>query len=53
MPRVALDRWLNSPGHRENLFHPQWRTLGIARLDDASVEDIDGGVIWVNQFGDS
>ena len=31
-PRVAIDRWLNSDGHRENLFRPEWRTTGIALL---------------------
>ena len=29
-PRVALDGWLNSPHHRENLLTPTWRTQGIA-----------------------
>jgi uncharacterized protein YkwD len=51
-PRVAVDRWLNSPGHRENLFWPGWRTVGIARLANADVERFDDGVIWVNEFGD-
>jgi uncharacterized protein YkwD len=51
-PRVAVDRWLNSPGHRENLFRPQWRTVGIALLRDADFERFEHGVIWVNQFGD-
>lgn len=51
-PRVALDRWLNSDGHRENLFRPEWRTVGIALLPNADVERIGDGVIWVNQFGD-
>jgi uncharacterized protein YkwD len=50
-PRVAVDRWLNSPGHRENLFRPEWRTVGIGRLGDADVERFDHGVIWVNEFG--
>jgi uncharacterized protein YkwD len=51
-PRVAVDRWLNSPGHRENLFRSEWRTVGIARLAGADVERFDDGVIWVNEFGD-
>lgn len=50
-PRVALDRWLNSPGHRENLFRPEWRTIGIALLPGADVERVRQGVIWVNEFG--
>jgi uncharacterized protein YkwD len=51
-PRVAVDRWLNSPHHRENLFRSGWQTVGIARLAGADVERFEGGVIWVNEFGD-
>jgi hypothetical protein len=51
-PRVAVDQWLNSPGHRENLFRPQWGTIGIGLLRDAAFEPYEDGVIWVNQFGD-
>lgn len=51
-PRVAVDRWLNSPGHRENLFRPAWRVVGIAHLAGADVERFDDGVIWVNEFGE-
>jgi uncharacterized protein YkwD len=51
-PRVAVDRWLNSPGHRENLFRPEWHTVGIARLPGADLERFEDGVIWVNEFGD-
>ncbi len=51
-PRVAVDQWLNSLGHRENLFRPEWRTVGIGVLPDADFDRFDGGVIWVNQFGE-
>ena len=51
VPRVALDRWLNSDGHRENLFRPEWRTVGVALLAGADVEPVRDGVIWVNEFG--
>jgi uncharacterized protein YkwD len=51
-PRVAVDRWLNSRHHRENLFQPEWRTVGIGRLAGARVERFEDGVIWVNEFGD-
>jgi uncharacterized protein YkwD len=50
-PRVALDRWLNSPQQRENLFRPEWRTVGIAVLGGASLADLEDGEVWVNQFG--
>jgi hypothetical protein len=51
VPRVALDKWLNSDGHRENLFRPEWRAIGLARLPDANVDRIRDGVIWVQHFG--
>jgi uncharacterized protein YkwD len=51
-PRVAVDRWLNSPHHRENLFRPEWRTVGIGRLAGARVERFEDSVIWVNEFGE-
>jgi uncharacterized protein YkwD len=50
-PRVALDGWLNSPGHRENLFRPEWRIQGIAllKLDEfAPYHDMS---LWVSHFG--
>ncbi len=50
--RVALDRRLNSPGHRENLSRPEWRTLRIALVGAANVEHVHDGVVWVNEFGD-
>lgn len=51
-PRVALDRWLNSTGHRENLFRPEWAQQGIAVVHlDRFGHDRDMW-LWVNQFGD-
>jgi uncharacterized protein YkwD len=50
-PRYAVDTWLNSPPHRENLFEPGWRTIGIAMLGGANFDDIEDGVVWVNHFG--
>jgi uncharacterized protein YkwD len=51
-PRVALDRWLNSDRHRENLFRPEWKVNGIALHRGADVERVRDGAIWVQQFGD-
>ena len=50
-PRVALDGWLNSRGHRENLFRIEWRTQGIAvqKLDRFGRDR--NMTLWVNQFG--
>jgi uncharacterized protein YkwD len=51
-PRVALDGWLNSPGHRENLFRPDWRvhSLYVVRLTD--FPDFHDPTLWVSEFGD-
>ena len=50
-PRLAVDTWLNSPDHRENLLQPGWRTVGISLLPGANLDDIEDGVVWVNHFG--
>lgn len=50
-PRVAMDGWLNSPGHRENLFRPEWRIEGIAVEKLARFGDDRNLTLWVNQFG--
>ncbi|MGZ4385069.1 MAG: CAP domain-containing protein [Gaiellaceae bacterium] len=50
-PRVALDGWLNSPGHRENLFLPDWRTQGLAVMKISHFLDFSDATLWVNQFG--
>jgi uncharacterized protein YkwD len=52
-PRVALDGWLNSPGHRENLFRPEWRTEGIAVQKLTSFGDYQDAELWVHEFGTS
>jgi uncharacterized protein YkwD len=51
-PLAAVDGWLNSPHHRENLFRPEWRFQGISvvRVDDFRGErDV---AIWVSEFTD-
>ena len=50
-PRVALDAWLNSPHHRENLFHPDWRTPGIAVLKLDQFGEYHDMTLWVSHFG--
>ena len=51
-PRPALDAWLNSPHHRENLFDPQWRVMGLAVQHLDRFGDDKDMWLWVNQFGD-
>jgi Cysteine-rich secretory protein family len=50
-PRVALDGWLNSAGHRENLFRPEWRTQGIALVKLDRFGPYRGASLWVSHFG--
>jgi uncharacterized protein YkwD len=50
-PRPALDGWLNSPHHRENLFRPEWQTQGIAVSKLAKFGRDRNMTLWVNQFG--
>jgi uncharacterized protein YkwD len=50
-PRVALDGWLNSPGHRENLFRAEWRTQGIALVKLARFDAYTDASLWVSHFG--
>ena len=50
-PRVALDGWLNSAGHRTNLFRPQWRFQGIAVRTIDRFGQYRDAALWVHQFG--
>lgn len=49
-PRVALDGWLNSSAHRDNLFRPEWRSQGIAAMRVDSFDGYSDVTIWVSQF---
>jgi uncharacterized protein YkwD len=50
-PRPALDGWLNSPGHRENLFRPEWRVQSVYVVKLADFPGFSGPTLWVSQFG--
>ena len=50
-PRVALDGWLNSPGHRENLFRAEWHTQGIALVKLDRFDAYTDASLWVSHFG--
>jgi uncharacterized protein YkwD len=50
-PRPALDGWLNSPHHRENLLNPAWTEQGIAlRVAKHFSYGFDYEV-WASEFG--
>ena len=50
-PRAALDEWLNSARHRENLFRPEWRIEGIAVETMPEFGPYRDAALWVNEFG--
>jgi uncharacterized protein YkwD len=50
-PRVAVDGWLNSPGHRENLFREEWSEQGIAVLQVSDFFGAGAETLWVSHFG--
>jgi uncharacterized protein YkwD len=51
-PRVALDGWLNSPGHRENLFRPEWRVHSLYVVKLTNFPGFHDPTLWVSEFGD-
>lgn len=50
-PRVLVDGWLHSDGHRKNLFTPAWRAQGLAVLQAKPFAGEGYAAIWVHQFG--
>ena len=49
-PRATLDGWLNSDGHRRNLFQPVWTSQGVG-LAQARFKGKRGAAVWVSHFG--
>jgi uncharacterized protein YkwD len=52
-PRVAVDRWLNSEHHRENLFRNGWTEQGVAVRLVPSFDGQPDVAIWVSEFGEA
>lgn len=50
-PRPALDGWLNSPGHRENLFRPEWQIQSVYVAKLGSFPGFTSPTLWVSEFG--
>jgi uncharacterized protein YkwD len=50
-PRVAVDRWLNSDGHRENLFRDSWQEQGVALRTAEEFDGYSDAAVWVSHFG--
>jgi uncharacterized protein YkwD len=49
----ALDAWMSSPGHRNNILDPDCRDLGLGLAIGAGYDAAPGGyrVVWVQSFG--
>ncbi|MFI7609286.1 CAP domain-containing protein [Micromonospora sp. NPDC049366] len=43
-PQQVIHAWLNSPGHRANLLHPDFATIGVG-------VHFDSGPWWTQNFG--
>jgi uncharacterized protein YkwD len=50
-PRPALDGWLNSPHHRENLLNPVWTEQGIDLWHAKHFTYGRDAAVWASQFG--
>ena len=50
-PRVLLDSWLHSTGHRDNLFRSDWREQGLAIVETDRFLGSGPAAIYVHQFG--
>ena len=47
---AAVDGWLNSPRHRENLFRTGWRSQGVAVLHTDHLRGQTDVAVWVSEF---
>jgi uncharacterized protein YkwD len=50
-PRSIVEAWLNSPGHRENLFRTTWREMGLAVVRPPTFLGEQQVALWANEFG--
>jgi uncharacterized protein YkwD len=50
-PRGAMDAWLHSTAHRENILTPGFTELGIGYLTGQTFEGRAGATLWSQEFG--
>jgi uncharacterized protein YkwD len=50
-PRQAMNGWLHSTGHRENILRADYRELGIGYLADQTFQGYAGATLWSQEFG--
>ena len=50
-PRQAMNGWLHSTGHRENILSAAYAQLGIGYLPGQTFQGHDGATLWSQEFG--
>ena len=50
-PREAMDAWLHSTGHREDILTPSFRELGIGYLTGQTIQGRSGVTLWSQECG--
>jgi len=50
-PREAMNAWLHSTGHREDILTPSFRELGIGYLAAQTFQGRSGVTLWSQEFG--
>jgi uncharacterized protein YkwD len=50
-PRGAMNGWLHSAGHRENILNASFAELGIGYLNAQSFQGYTGATLWSQEFG--
>jgi uncharacterized protein YkwD len=49
-PQAIMVAWLESPGHRNNIFSSKWREFGMS-LKVGALEGNEDVAVWTNTFG--
>ena len=52
--KAAVDLWMQSPGHRQNILMPRWREIGVSAVSVSAAPGVYGGrdvVIITTDFG--
>jgi uncharacterized protein YkwD len=50
-PRQAMNGWLHSTGHRENILTAPYAELGIGYLPAQDFQGYSGATLWSQEFG--
>jgi len=50
-PRQAMNGWLHSTGHRENILTAAYSELGIGYLSGQTFQGYGGATLWSQEFG--